>query len=331
MTGKVPKVLRAITFEPYGVQADLKPIEICGNPDYRIDPYIDDFYCRIIDLRSALKSRLKTCAPEERPNLESTQLTLKILANATSYGNFVELNVEDLSRPEQRSCYGYSGEPFAIKTDKSEEPGRYFHPLIGTLITGAARLMLAITERLALDSGLDWAFCDTDSMAIAKPEGMDETIFDGKVETIRSWFNALNPYADKVPLLKLEDENFGLENGRLTEDVEPLYCFAVSAKRYALFNLTSDGQIVIRKASAHGLGHLLPPYTESDAPPSIPAPSVELDKIGVERWQYDLWHQIIRAALDGHPDQVDLDYHPKLECTRRQSIRSYDAGPSGLV
>ena len=34
--------------------------------------------------------------------------------------------------------------------------------------------MLAITERLVLDNGLDWAFCDTDSMAIAKPADMDE-------------------------------------------------------------------------------------------------------------------------------------------------------------
>ena len=47
-------------------------------------------------------------------------------------------------------------------------------------------------------------------------------------------------------------------------------------------------------------------------PPSIPAPAMPLPEIGVERWQYDLWHQIIRAATDGHPDQVDLDYHPNL-------------------
>ena len=38
-----------------------------------------------------------------------------------------------------------------------------------------------------------------------------------------------------------------------------------------------------------------------------------LKKIGVERWQYDLWHQIIVAALEGHPDQVDLGYHPALD------------------
>ena len=45
---------------------------------------------------------------------------------------------------------------------------------------------------------------------------------------------------------------------------------------------------------------------------SIPAPSLNLDDIGVERWQYDLWYKIIRAALDGHPDQVDLSYHDAL-------------------
>ena len=73
----------------------------------------------------------------------------------------------------------------------------------------------------------------------------------------------------------------------------------------------ATGQI-IRKASAHGLGHLRAPYPESDAPKSIPAPCMPLDKIGVERWQYDLWYQIIVAALDGHPDQVNLDYHPAL-------------------
>ena len=245
--------------------------------------------------------------------LESTQLTLKILANATSYGNFVELNVEDLSHPGQFNCHGYSGEPFPITSDKIEEPGRYFHPLIGTLITGAARLMLAITERLVLASGLDWAFCDTDSMGIAKPADMDEPEFNDRVEAIRGWFDALNPYADKGPLLKLEDANFGLADGILAKKTRPLYCFAISAKRYALFNGTDDGQIIIRKASAHGLGHLLPPYTEWDAPTSIPAPAISLDEIGVERWQYDLWYQIIRAAIGGHPDQVDLDYHPDLD------------------
>ena len=86
----------------------------------------------------------------------------------------------------------------------------------------------------------------------------------------------------------------------------------ISAKRYVLFNIDKNKQIIIRKASAHGLGHLMAPYRENDAPNSIPAPTIPLSKIGVERWQYDLWHQIIRAELDGHPGQIDLDYHPGL-------------------
>jgi hypothetical protein len=37
---------------------------------------------------------------------------------------------------------------------------------------------------------------------------------------------------------------------------------------------------------------------------------VGLAQIGVERWQHDLWIKIIEAALNGHADQVSLDYHP---------------------
>ena len=311
LTGKTPGIIKAITFHPQEAQSDLHPVMIAGNSEYRIDPYKDDFYRRVIDLRSTVKKRLKEAEQSERPTLDSTQQTLKILANSTSYGNFVELNVEGLTKPQLRQCYGYAGEPFTISTDKGEEPGKYFHPLIATLITGAARLMLAITEHLTLDAGLDWALCDTDSMAIAKPERMTNPEFIAKVEAIRHWFTPLNPYAEKGSLLKFEDVNSRLENGNASKTIEPLYCFAISAKRYALFNIV-DGEIIIRKASAHGLGHLLPPYKEADAPAAIPPPATGLVEIGVERWQYDLWYQIVRAAIEGHPDQVNLDYHPNL-------------------
>lgn len=311
-TGKAPHILKAIGFEPGEPQKGLRSVNIAGNSDYRIDPYKDDFYRRVIDLRATAKARLKNADPSERAALDSEQLSLKILANSMSYGNFVEINVEDLSRRQQSTLYGYSSEPLEISTDKSEEPGRYFHPLIATLITGAARLMLAITERLVLDRGLDWAFCDTDSMAIARPPEMSESDFTQKVNAIRSWFEPLNPYAEKGSILKVEDANYRLVGGKLTQDIEPLYCWAISAKRYALFNIGKDGQIIIRKASAHGLGHYFPAYGEADAPAFIPAPTVPLAEIGVECWHYDFWHQIIRAALDGHPDQVDLGYHPAL-------------------
>ena len=108
LTGKAPKILQAITFYPREAQSDLRTINIAGNPEYRIDPYVDDFYRRVIDLRSTVKRRLREADQCERTTLDSAQQTLKILANSMSYGNFVELNVEDLTKPQQRQCYGYA-------------------------------------------------------------------------------------------------------------------------------------------------------------------------------------------------------------------------------
>jgi hypothetical protein len=107
----------------------------------------------------------------------------------------------------------------------------------------------------------------------------------------------------------VEDVNFSLKEPKMHE---PLFCWAVSAKRYAFFNIDRKGRPVLRKASAHGLGHLRAPYDESNPARDIPKPGVPLAKLGVELWQHDLWWQIVSAALAGTPDQVDLSYHPAL-------------------
>jgi hypothetical protein len=241
LTGKPPLILKAIAFEPCETQKDLRTVNITGNPDYRIDPYTDDFYRRVIDLRATAKGRLKNAVASERAALDSEQLSLKILANAASYGNFVEINVEDLARRQMRTLYDHGGQPREISTDKSEQPGRYFHPLIAALITGAARLMLAITERLTLDNGLDWTFCDTDSMAIACPAEMLEADFARRVQVIRSWFEPLNPYAEKGSILKQEDANYRVASGKRTNDIEPLYAtrFRPSDTPYLALMLTA--------------------------------------------------------------------------------------------
>lgn len=67
--------------------------------------------------------------------------------------------------------------------------------------------------------------------------------------------------------------------------------------------------IVIRKASAHGLGHLRAPFHETKQPRDIPPPAVPLSEIDIEYWQYCLWHQIIDAASKGpleRPDYANL-------------------------
>lgn len=90
------------------------------------------------------------------------------------------------------------------------------------------------------------------------------------VDQIAKRFETLNPYARdaiKGSILKIEDENF--ENGDpKTGRRRQIYCYAISAKRYCLFELGGDGMPVLLRAgvnnqedrwSEHGLGHLLNP------------------------------------------------------------------------
>lgn len=294
LTGRAPKILQAISFKPKAMQEGLKPVCVAGDKKYTVDPCEGDFFKRVIDLRRAVKEQIKTALPLDRAALENKQLALKILANATSYGIFVELNVEEEKQAQPLLCYGHSGQPIPIEKKKFEATGSFFNPLLAALITGAARLMLAITERQAYDTGLDWAFCDTDSMALAKPENMNVEEFYERARQVQEWFTPLNPYEEQTPLLKIEDYNYGLFD---KEKFEPLYCLAVSSKRYALFNMDENGLPVLRKVSAHGLGHLIAPYQRKN------------EKIleDSQPWQQDLWLEIIKAALENRqPDLASL-------------------------
>ena len=71
--------------------------------------------------------------------------------------------------------------------------------------------MLAITERLLIDEGLDWVFCDTNSMAFAAPANLTLEDFQKRVRKVCAWFNSLNPYEQPGSILKFEDQNFSLE------------------------------------------------------------------------------------------------------------------------
>ncbi len=263
----------------------------------------------MIELRHTVKERRDRSTGADYVKLDVEQNAVKIATNATSYGIFAEVNVNDRAKEEASWIFSATSPSYVIDHIKDEQPGKYFHPLLSTTITGAARLMLAICERLIGDEGLDWAFCDTDSMAIAKPPNMPEPEFHKKVDRIVTWFGALNPYNFPGSILKIEKANYSLENSKIRH---PLFVWAVSAKRYALFNI-ENGQPIIRKASAHGLGHLQAPYDEKNPARGIPAPKAPLQDIGVKHWHHDLWWQIAKGAIDGHPDDVKLDYHPSLK------------------
>ena len=331
--GTVPTIRKAIGIRPGSIQSGLRSVDLMGNPAYRVDPTTDDVFRRLIELRTELKAKRDGATQGADGSLaeqyDADQLALKIMANATSYGIFIELNVTEIDDPIKVECFGRADGTFARKTHQTESPGRFFHPILGTLITGAARLMLALAERGIVDAGLDWAFCDTDSMAIARPDGMSDPDFEKRVRRVLDWFEPLKPYRIADPLFKLEDANYAVgADGQKTSELADLYCFAVSDKRYALFNLDADGRPVLRKASGHGLGHLRPPYEAKDAPASTPGPLVREKDLGVPRWQHDLWYRIISAALDGHPAQVDLGDIPGLDVP---AVSRYSATTPALL
>jgi hypothetical protein len=314
LTGKAPRVVRAIGFSAKSAQEGLRTIVIAGDAEYRVIPQRDDFYKRVIELRRRVKAELKEAErrdpdSQEVKNLDMNQLALKILANATSYGIFIELNVEDADEEDGPVPIFTSQGKRVVEVGKHEQPGRYYHPLLATLITGAARLMLALTERLAFDHGLNWAFCDTDSMAFANTQNLPFDEFVGRVQDVCDWFVPLNPYEPdpkKGPLsiLEMEDQNFSEEKGK-EKEFEPLFCFAISAKRYALFNRDTEGRPIIRKASAHSLGHYAAPYGGEEE-------SRDDRNSGVRLWEEDVWKKIVSAALGDKPREVDYAFRREM-------------------
>jgi transcriptional regulator with XRE-family HTH domain len=309
LTGKTPDILKALSFTPQNMQDGLKSVNIAGNSDYGVNPCEGDFFKRVIDLRTGIKKQLKAAPSSDKHIYERQQLALKILANSTSYGIFVELNVEEEKTLQSMQCYGAHDNAMSIQKKKFEAAGTFFHPLLATLITSGARLMLSITEKMACDAGLNWAFCDTDSKALAKPESMPEDEFYKRAKKVQEWFTPLNPYTEKEPLLKIEDYNYPKSGGTV---LQSLYCYAISSKRYALFNQDSQGNITLRKVSAHGLGHLIAPYQSNDIS--------NLEE--VLPWQQDFWLQIIKAELEGHPNQPDFE---TLHNFNRPAISRYGA------
>lgn len=299
---KTPEIISAIRFSPRQPQAGLKTVTLAGA---ELNPVTGDFYASIINMRREIQARQNDATGDDRDRLEADQQGLKILANSTSYGIFAELNVQSLERSRAVTCYDHRGKGRRITTSKIEEPGRYFHPLLGALITGGARLMLALAERNALDQGLGWAFCDTDSLAIANVGGLPNDEFASRVEAVRQWFEPLNPYDVKGSILQLEKVNFPLGGHKQPDTLRPVNCLAISAKRYVLFDRDKAGEPLIRKASRHGLGHLIAPYKDPD-----PA---RTGRIGVQLWQSDLWTEIIRAHDAGKPDSPNLDRLPGID------------------
>jgi hypothetical protein len=308
LTGRVPQIVDAFRMEPRGTLPGLKPVKLRGAIE--VDPTTQDFFKVVIEERKRLSSRTDL-SNSEKQRLDKA---LKVLANATSYGIYAEMIRKELDCKTHVTCFGIDPEQFTCRVAHPDVPGEFCFPPLASLITGAARLMLALLEKSVVEVGGTYTMEDTDSMAIVATEkgglvpcpGGQYRMKDGR-ETVKafSWqqvrdiadrFATLNPYdRSAIPgsILKIEDDNFDLHTAKQRQ----LYCLAISAKRYSLFLRDGRGNsTLLRKDvnnkddrwSEHGLGHLLNPTDPQSED---------------REWIAYAWLSIIRKAL-GLPTQT---------------------------
>lgn len=259
---KTPIIERAITFTPDGRQDGLNTVEIL--PGVTVTPD-DDFIKLLIEERQRTKKLMKTKTGEEKEQLDILQNAEKIIANATSYGIYIELNPKDT---EKQTVTVYGSRTFQARVDRIEEEGVAFNPIIATAITGGARLMLATVQALLEDNDGYIAGCDTDGVFISPQH----------TKLIQDFFQPLNPYNDKgIYVFKIEDDDKKpvSKSGDYEDDDEedeeqknePKHparlitnskFYGISAKRYVIYDYDENtDNIDIRKYSLHGLGHLV--------------------------------------------------------------------------
>jgi hypothetical protein len=272
LTGQIPKIVDAFKLVPVGKLSGLKPTRLGG--EVAVNPLTQDLFRSVIEQRKSLARRNDL----SEADLDRLDKSLKVLANATSYGIFAEMNRQEAEKKTKVRCHGLDLEPFTCSVLHPEKPGEYCFPPLASLITGGARLMLALLEHCVSKLGGTYAMEDTDSMAIVSTKKSGYVSGKSQANSIKtlSWtqvsqivgkFEALNPYDRKVisgSVLKIEEDNFDPK----TKKQRQLYCLAISAKRYALFLRLKNGDPELLREgknnkkdrwSRHGLGHLLNP------------------------------------------------------------------------
>ncbi|HMD13766.1 MAG TPA: hypothetical protein VKI62_04010, partial [Bacteroidota bacterium] len=210
------------------------------------------------------------------------------------YGTYLELNPVKVEREKRPKITVYSGELVKkqLAPDTIEQPGRFYFPLLGALITSGGRLLLAMIEGCVRDAGGTYLCCDTDALTIvASKQGGTVQMPDGASINALSWenvdriarrFDSLSPYNRTIvpDLLRLTKENFNKKGIQ-----RQLYGLSIAAKRYALYT-TKCGNVYCNHSNcikiidpkAHGLIFF--------------APGDEREK-GLPKWWWELWRFLL--------------------------------------
>lgn len=279
-TGHAPTIELALRPVVAATQSDLRPVPF---RDLGVFDPRQDGYRQLLQFR--LRVRAEKAQAEAQGDAERARALgrlndfLKKFENSVGYGIFVQYTethrgarVADIWTGDRHFTCPLIDPKTKRRIRPEESPGEYFNPLIAGPITAAARLLLAMMERMVRDAGGTWALMDTDSAQIVATRdggllfcpGGPHRLPDGRqgvralsfveAEVIRTRFDALAPCGG--PLWKVEAEN--APHPEATDDPH-LYSLVVGTKQYVLFNRRDGGGVIIRKASEHQLGHLRPP------------------------------------------------------------------------
>jgi len=164
LTRRIPKIVNAFRIEAQGKLKGLRSTKLRGAVE--VYPEKQDFFRVVIEERLRLATRADVADSEK----ELLDKALKVLANAASYGIYAEMHRLESERKRRVTCHGIDTEPFDCRVAHPDERGEYCFPPLASLITGAARLMLALLERSVKQVGGTYAMEDTDSMAIVATE-----------------------------------------------------------------------------------------------------------------------------------------------------------------
>jgi hypothetical protein len=326
LSGARPHVRSAFRIEPRRDESGaVVPLESLVGADLLghvpLHPASENIFKKVIEKRQRVKA-------VKAPGWKRLDTGLKCFANATGYGVFAEVNVDDTKAVEMR--VHSAGESFDVVSDE-EKAGMFHFMPVASMITAAAHLMLALLESEVVRLGGTVVAWDTDSSAIISTQhgGTIEVIADDGEERTRtvhalSWAQVsgiverfdktLNPYdrsAVKGTVLKMEDLNFD-SSGTMRE----VWMYAVSSKRYCMFELV-DGRpkfFLDDKGHAEGakessLGGKLGPsfgckYGEDGEPIDPKAPEARLGD-----WVPRFWETIVLRAIGRRSNPAWLRQH----------------------
>jgi hypothetical protein len=327
-TGKAPRILRAFRVVPHGRQRNLRPVSLW---DVTLDPHQDPFRA-LLAARGQVGARLADARAAgdhvAAQRLAVRYKALKAVAEPFAYG--IHAEVTDGGTPGETVRVWAGGAPIASRSLHGERPGPYLNPLVAPFPPAACRLAMALMETAIRERGGTWATCDTDSFAVVATEGGGlvpcpggaHRLSDGReavralsfaeVEAIRTRFDALAPCGG--PFWKVEPEN--TPHPDATKDCN-LYAFIAGPKRFVFANIADSGRTIVRKASAHSLGHLVSPTGGRD-----------------DSWIAATWAAAFeeargkRGALARLPN-ADLPAVSRLTFTRPDMLRVVNIGLNG--